>query len=560
MPVGSPLRKHSVDFGGMGTMARRMVGVGTALAVAVSMAAIAGVTASPANAAASINIDDPGAPTAGTVKVTGKVGAAADGVTSVLYVMDASGSTRRSAGSDCSGNGAAGPEDDFNRGAEEARGIVSVGDILDCEISGVLALNRSLPSAGVQVGLVGLAGSAAAADVDPAAGSTAFVAPHFTGGDPRPRIESVATSVTRTQIGLYEFRDLVDDGSNFNDAVDVALSTLGSAPAGPKWIMFLSDGAGGVDDARLERLRQSGVRLRSFDIGDNASCERFASLYKMATATGETCEVVPNPASLAAALTGSQPESVNGVTVTINDVSVAASLDALGGWSANFTLGAGTYTATARASLASGGTVSTQRTFTVASSAAGPPPGSVAAGPGSLKATAIKVNKPKPTRKTLPASVTGRVGLFTKRFETTKNLAGSRVVLEARKAAGTPWQAVDSDKVSQSGDFVLKWKVKKSMTKLRAVLQPYQAYAGSIATVPAAAISGCKVTKRGSGWSLKCSTTAKKGSRVRLLRNGKATSFSRVRDGGVFYLRGTGPIGAFVVDVTAGKRHIRLPL
>jgi hypothetical protein len=528
-----------------------MAGAGTALALAVSMA-VAGVTASPAYAAGSVSIDDPGAPTAGTVKVTGKVGAAADGVTSVLYVIDASGSTRTSAGSDCSGNGAAGPEDNLN-------GDNSVGDVLDCEISGVLALNRSLPSAGVQVGLVGLAGSAAAADMDPA-GSAALVPAHFTGGDPRPRIESVATSVVRSDIGLYDFRDLLDVGTDFNMAIDVALSTLASAPAGPKWIMFLSDGAAGVDDARLEQLRVSGVRLRSFGIGANASCERFASLNKMATVTGEACQLVPNPASLAAALTGSQPESVNGVTVTINGVSVAADLDALGGWSANFTLGAGTYTATARANLASGATASTQRTFTVAPSAGGPPPGSVTPGPGSLKATAVKVDKPKPTRKTLPASVTGRVGLFTTRFEKTKKLQGSRVVLEARRDAGAPWQAVDSDKVGRSGDYVLKWRVKKSMTKLRVVLQPYQGYAASIGKVPAAPISGCKVTKRGGGWSLKCSTTAKKGSQVRLLRNGKATSSARVRDGGVFYLRGTGPIGAYVVDVTAGKRHIRLPL
>lgn len=551
MLVGNPLRNYSVDRG-WGTMALRMAGAGTALAVAISMT-VAGVTASPANAAASVTIDDPGAPTAGTVKVTGKVGAGAGGVTSVLYVIDASGSTRSRGGYDCSGNGAAGAEDDFN-------GDGSVGDVLDCEISGVLALNRSLSSAGTQVGLVGLAGSAAVADVDPGGGSAALVPAHSTGGGSRPLIESVATSVTRSQIGLFELRDLRDDGTNFNDAVDVALSTLGSAPAGPKWIMFLSDGAGDVDEARLEGLRQSGVKLRSFDINENAElCAPFANLQKMADATGENCEVVRNPASLAAALTA-QPESVNGVTVTINGVSVAADLDALGGWSANFTLGAGTYTVTARADLASGNPVSTQRTFTVAPSAGGPPPGSVTPGPGSLKATAIKVNKPKPTRKALPASVTGRVGLFTKRFETTKKLEGARVVLEARQAAGTPWQAVDSDKVNRSGDYVLKWRVKKSMTKLRVVLQPHRVYASSIANVPAAPISGCKVTKRGGGWTVKCSTTAKKGSRVRLLRNGKVTSVARVRDGGVFYLRGSGPTGAFVVDVTAGKRHIRLPL
>ena len=530
-------------------MAARVAGAGTALAVAVSMA-VAGVTASPVHAAGSVSIDDPGAPTAGTVTLTGKVGAAAGGVVSVLYVIDASGSTGDPQGSDCSGNGVAGAEDNFN-------GDASIGDVLDCEISGVLALNKSLPATGVQVGLVGLAGTAAAADLDPA-GSAAFVPPDFTGGDPRPRIESVARSVEMFRIGLYDPRDL-EGGTNFDAAIQVALATLANAPAGPKWIMLLSDGDAPVADAVLEQLRQSQVRLRSFGVSSGATCDRSASLYKLATATGETCEVVQDPATLAAALTGAQPEEVNGVTVTINGVSVAGDLDALGGWSANFTLGAGTYTATARGILASGATVSTQRTFTVAPSADGPPPGSVTKGRGSLEATAIKVNKPKPTRRSLPATVTGRVGRFTSEFEATQTLEGAGMVLEAQRGDGAPWLPVDRDRADRSGHFDLTWRVMNSMTRLRVVLQQHQGFAGSVAAVLAPAISGCKVTRRGGGWTLKCSTTAKDGSRVRLLRNGKATSPTRVKDG-AFTLRGTGAIGAFTVDIKAGKRHIRLPL
>jgi hypothetical protein len=278
-------------------MAARIAGVSMALAVTVGMA-VAGVTASPVHAAGSISIDDPGSQVAGTVRLTGKVGAGASGVTSVLYAIDASGSTGDPQGSDCSGDGAAGGEDDFN-------GDASVGDVLDCEISGVLALNNSLPEAGVQVGLVGLAGTAAAADLDPA-GSASFVPPDFTGGDYRPRIETVARSVEKFRIGLYDPRDL-EGGTNFDAAVQAALSTLASAPAGPKWIMFLSDGDAPVADAVLAQLRQSGVRLRSFGVGSGATCASSASLYKLASATGESCEVVDNPASLAAALTGSQP-------------------------------------------------------------------------------------------------------------------------------------------------------------------------------------------------------------------------------------------------------------
>lgn len=530
----------------------RWAGAGTALLTTVGLA-VTGVAVPPASAAAALTIDAPVAPTAGTVVLTGKVGPGAQGVTSVMYVLDASGSTRAYEGSDCSGNGAAGVEDDFN-------GDGKVGDVLDCEIAGVLALNNSVPASGTQVGLVALAATADRADVDPSpAVSASFVPPTFTGGDPRPLIENVARSVTRQRIGLYEERLLGEVGTNFNEATDVALSTLASAPAGPKWIMFLADGQAHVDDAVLERLRDSGVRLRSFGIGQSASCDASESLSKLAAATGESCEVVPNPASLAASLTGARPDSVNGVTVTINGVSVAANLDALGGWKANFTLGAGQYTATARAVLASGATVSTQRTFTVAAGAGGPAAGSVTPGPGSLEATAIRVKKPGPTRKALPASVSGRVGRFTSRFEVTDKLKGAAVVLQARAADGAPWKAVDRDKADSRGKFELKWRVRKSMSMLRVVLDPHAGYAGSVAAVPAPAISDCKVIKRGGGWTLSCSTTAKSGSRVRLLKNGTAASSSRVKDG-TFKLRGSGRVGAYTVDVTAGKRHIRLEL
>ena len=92
-------------------------------------------SAVPASAAsAAVSIDAPVAPPAGTVNLTGSVGVEAGEVTTVLYVFDATRSTASPQGSDCSGNGAVGAEDDRN-------GDGSVGDILDCEIAGVEALN-----------------------------------------------------------------------------------------------------------------------------------------------------------------------------------------------------------------------------------------------------------------------------------------------------------------------------------------------------------------------------------------------------------------------------------
>ena len=499
-----------------------------------------------------MSIDAPAAPTAGTVKLTGKAGPGAGGLTSVVYVMDASDSSADEVGSDCSGNGAAGPEDDFN-------GDLAVGDVLDCEIAGVTALNSSVAATpGVQVGLVGLAELAAAADLDPA-GSAEFIAPGFTGGDARPRIETVARSLIRHQIGRYDPRDLGGKGTNYDDAIGIALSMLGRAPAGQQYIMFLSDGEAPVSDATLAALSQSGVRLRSFGIGVRATCGKWASLNKLASATGESCQLVPNPAALAASLTGSQPDAVNGVTVTIDSVSVAATLDALGGWSASFTLGAGSYTATARAVLASGASVSTTATFIVARSAGAPPPGTVETGPGGMKATLVKVHKPKPHRAALPAKVTGKVGALTGKFTVTPKLKGAVVVLQARPDAGASWKVVAKNIVAKSGAYELRWKPKKDMARLRVVLTSHKGFAGSAALVPEAAISNCRVSQRAGGWAIRCDTTVKDDSRVRLMKNGKAVGFARVRDGSL-RLQGSGPVGAHVIDITAGKRHVRLDL
>lgn len=518
--------------------------------VSASLAVL--LTSSPANAA--VTIDPPASPRAGAVDLTGKVGVDPGQVTTVMYVLDATRSTSSPVDADCSGNGSVGPEDDYN-------GDGSRGDILDCEIAGVGSLNRSLAgTSGLQVGLVAFANQAAAADLDPV-GSATFLPPGFTGGDSRPRIDTVASSVVRDAIGLYDPRTLGGSGAGtaFNSAVSVALATLRTAPAGPKWIMFLSDGQSPIDDARLAELTASGVKMRTFGIGTGATCATTGSLYKMAAATGETCQLAPQPATLAAGLVGSKPDSVNGVTVSIGAVAVAATVDAVGGWRARFTLGAGTYTAVVRAVLASGATQTAQRTFTVAATEAGPAPGTVTAGPGALSATVIKVTRPKPSRASLPAKITGRVGRPLPGLTPAAALKGSTVLLQARAAEGAAWLTVGKSTVDGAGRFTVKWKPKARLRLLQVVLEPTSGFASSAAAVPTAPISACKVAGKGR-WTVKCQTTAKKGSVVRLLLGGKVVDKAKVRRGG-FKLVGRGKVGAHRIDITVGKRrHIRLAL
>jgi hypothetical protein len=533
----------------------RIGGAGTTLGVMTTSLVLLGSVVPASAASAVVTIDAPVAPTAGTVNLTGSVGVEAGEVTTVLYVVDATSSTASPQGSDCSGNGAVGADDDRN-------GDGSVGDILDCEIVGVEALNGSLAgTAGLQVGLVAFANQAAAADLDPV-GTATFLPPDFTGGDPLPRINTVARSVVRDAIGLYDPLTLGGSGAGtaFNSAISVALSTLGTAPAGPKWIMFLSDGQAAIDDGLLQQLTQSGVRLRSFGIGAEASCAQSKSLYKMAAATGESCQLAPQPASLAAGLIGSRPDAVSGVTVSIEDISVAATVDAVGGWKASFTLGAGTYTATVRAILASGTVSTAQRTFTVAPAPVGPTPGTVSPGPGSLKATMVKVNRPKPSRDVLPARVTGRVGVPVNGLTVEPSLAGSPVLLQARRAEGAPWSTVDRAKTDSAGKFALRWTPKARLRLARVVLPPVGGFAGSAAAVPTGKISACKVAGRRSGWSITCRTTAKAGSEVRFLKDGKVTDRARVRRGSL-RLKGKGQVSDYTIDITVSKRrHIRLAL
>jgi hypothetical protein len=509
---------------------------------------------SSADAAASVTIQAPDGAQAGPVTLSGRVSLEAGQVTSVLYVVDATRSTAEPTGADCSGDGVVTADDDDN-------GDGSVGDVLDCEIAGVQALNASLSGKeGVQAGLVGFANDAATANLDPA-GNADFVAPGETGGDVRPRIDSVARSLDQSEIGLYTFHDLGGSGAGtaFNRAIEESLDTLSTAPAGPKWVMFLSDGQSKIKDSVLDELTASGVRLRSFAIGADASCVSFASLSKLAQATGEKCVRVEDPAALSTELAASQPDAVNGVSVAINGVAVAAQVDAVGGWAASFNLGAGTYTATVTAVLASGATVTGTTTFTVLPGP-GAPTGSVSPGPGALLATVVRVNRPPPSRAALPRRVAGRVGLPIPQFKVTKKLDGARVRLQARGSAGAEWTTVGKAKVTHKGHFVLTWTRKPKYTQLRVTLPKKGEYAASAAAVPPAQISACRVKRSGTGWSVRCQTTAKD-LRVVRLRDGKLVLDTTQVHAGTFRLDGSGAVEGKVVEVVFSAQHrVRLTL
>ncbi len=502
-------------------------------------------------AGSSITIADPGNLSAGPVTLRGAVtpGRSSD-TTTVMYVMDASGSTRFAGGScggDLNGDGAA-------------------DTILDCEIAAVTTLDGSLAShaGSVQTGLAAFAGGSDPATPDAATaslqttgeGERTFAPAGYTGGSSTSRLDIAASGVRVSLITKLIVKDLDGRGTNYDKAVSVALSALSSAPAGPKYIMFLSDGRASASDATVNALTASGVRLRAFEIGGGGACGAGGSLLRLAAATNEQCVSVDNPATLSAQLTGSQPDAVNGVTVTIKGVSVAAHLDAVGGWAASFRIGRGTYTVTATASLLSGATVSTTRTITVADGPGGPPPGQVF--PVSLKASKVHAVRPAPSFGVLPAKVTGKANPYAKSVSA-KVLNGATVKLEARKRLGGTWVNVGSAKVHK-GAFALSWKPQKYMRFLRVELKKYHGYALSVAAVPKAGINACHRHRSGGTRVLTCHTSASNANKARLLRGSKVLNTAKVKHGTVT-VKSPHALGGDVLSVDVSKhKHYRLHL
>src|SRR4029077_17442075 len=111
-------------------------------------------------------------------------------------------------------------------------------------------------------------------------------------GESQPRIITAASSVQRFQITRYTPKSLGGSGASYDAAVSTALSAFTQAPAGPKWVMLLSDGKTSVADSTLTALRSSGVHLSSFAVGDGANCNSYGALAKMSGATGERCATV----------------------------------------------------------------------------------------------------------------------------------------------------------------------------------------------------------------------------------------------------------------------------
>lgn len=296
-----------------------------------------------------------------------------DQITRVQYVVDVSDSTR-SPLQDCNGDGVRDALDDFN-------GDGRFGDVLDCQISAVVALNadlRGVPGSAehIRVGLTAFGTAAAVAqmvrdeDIDPALDNATFISPGTTGTgtDVIPNVNVVASSLRVGFVGEYAPQTVVA-GTNFDAAVRAALDTL-EPYSGPRWVFFLSDGQASVSQSTLDRVAASGIGVRTFAVGSGAGtapCSASSALAKIAAAGSDACVHVLDPSSLTSSLVASQPGWLRSVEVEVGGRTVLADIDPIGGWSVVFPgLAPGRHQATVTATLTDGRTVTRIRGFRVA--------------------------------------------------------------------------------------------------------------------------------------------------------------------------------------------------
>lgn len=301
-----------------------------------------------------------------TVTGTASIGTTTSS-TLAAYVVDHSGSTSvLTATRDCDGNGTGG------QASDDVNGDGARGTILDCELSGVMALNDSLATrANTNVSYIAFGSQAALADHDPGTVDASTTTPS---ADAQPNgvqdMDEVITSARdgNQSYGLLRFtpRSLSGGWTNYNAAMD-RMASLFSTFSGQKVAYFVSDGEPNLGNgdtlsafdpnrASLMSLAHQGVRVHTYSVSvSGPGCSSTSALAILAQRTGGTCTVVSDPTALLAAV--SQPATIDHVELRVGTGPVVtATYDAAtGAWSGEVALAAGTSTIAATV-VASDGT------------------------------------------------------------------------------------------------------------------------------------------------------------------------------------------------------------
>lgn len=301
----------------------------------------------------------------GELTVRGSISDQGDENVYAMYVVDASGSTA-AAGYDCNGDGTHDADDDLNDDS-------SNGEILDCEIAGVIALNTSLGSipganSSIKVGLVAFGDYGSAADVaGQLSGDQPFTAPLSDDDAPdRDRtadIVQVAGSLDQGEVELFT-RKYVGHGTNFTAALNAAFTELEKVQ-GRRVVFLLSDGYGSLNPEVMDRMDALDVDVRPFAVGRGSDrCVPGGALDRIGDRSGTPCTYTENPNGLSTALTET-PQGIDRVEVILDaGAPVLADLDALGNFSAKMFASTGTHAVTVRVHRVGGTVTSATSTFT----------------------------------------------------------------------------------------------------------------------------------------------------------------------------------------------------
>ena len=261
--------------------------------------------------------------------------------TSVLYVVDVSGSTTTAEDApqdqDCNGDGERNEQDDVN-------GDDIVGSTLDCEVSGVLALNNSLLASGVSAGLALFADTGQIADVSSEDGDQTFANPLDADNDDNDVADLEEAILSLREEGIDLHRDkMVRPGTSFEAALEQINSAF-DGRNGTKIAFFLSDGDDQTDfdsdeSNSLAEVVTAGITVNTYSIGEaGTGCGEDADLFKIADATGGDCFPVNDPTRLPEMITDiGEATDIERVEVRLNDgTPTEASLTVLGDWNVEF--------------------------------------------------------------------------------------------------------------------------------------------------------------------------------------------------------------------------------
>lgn len=248
----------------------------------------------------------------------------------LIYVVDLSGSMEQSFVNpfqDLFPPAGIGPEDDCNGDGVQ-------GSAMDSACFGLISLNQSLGSAvNVDIGMVGFGLGSVIADIQPAAGPQDFTSPPDADDDTNgiadveeviASMETDGSSLVDTGFFLFDQNTIngMNDGTNYEDALNAAFAMIGLQPAGETNIVaFLSDGnpnAGNFNNA-LAALPPDTI-VDTFALGSAVAngCDPGNPLEVIASVSGGTCHLVPDPSTLSTVLPEALTTQITQLELLVN--------------------------------------------------------------------------------------------------------------------------------------------------------------------------------------------------------------------------------------------------